>query len=106
MSYLSIKDSKCSRLYLSLLIMTRNRVTDTAMLKLTAAENSLKTLKKVDLSEVHVLKRPPLVVHLVMEAICIVVDVKPNKGSCVKINFAIAYFLACSKKSEKYYFPP
>ena len=52
-----------------------------AMPALLAAENSLKALNKGDISEVRTMKRPPLGVHLVMEAICIVKDVKPNKVS-------------------------
>ncbi|PSN46072.1 Dynein heavy chain 1 [Blattella germanica] len=52
---------------------------DEAMPALMAAESSLKALNKGDISEVRALKRPPLGVHLVMEAICIVKDVKPNK---------------------------
>ncbi|KAJ9575540.1 hypothetical protein L9F63_007610, partial [Diploptera punctata] len=50
-----------------------------AMPALMQAEASLKALNKGDISEVRTMKRPPLGVHLVMEAICIVKDVKPNK---------------------------
>jgi dynein heavy chain len=46
---------------------------------LKAAEDSLKALNKNDISEVRALKRPPAGVVLVLEVICIVKDIKPNK---------------------------
>lgn len=46
---------------------------------LQAAEDSLKALNKNDISEVRALKRPPAGVVLVLEVICIVKDIKPNK---------------------------
>ncbi|XP_054262356.1 dynein axonemal heavy chain 1-like [Macrosteles quadrilineatus] len=50
-----------------------------AMPMLKAAEDSLKALNKNDISEVRALKRPPAGVVLVLEVICIVKDIKPNK---------------------------
>ncbi|XP_049940877.1 dynein axonemal heavy chain 1-like, partial [Schistocerca serialis cubense] len=52
---------------------------DEAMPLLNAAEASLRALNKGDITEVRALKKPPAGVHLVMETICIVKDVKPNK---------------------------
>ncbi|XP_023289892.1 dynein heavy chain 1, axonemal [Orussus abietinus] len=46
---------------------------------LEAAEASLKALNKNDVTEVKAMKRPPVGVVLVIEAMCIVKDVKPNK---------------------------
>lgn len=46
---------------------------------LDAAEASLKSLNKNDLTEVKAMKRPPVGVTLVIEAMCIVKDVKPLK---------------------------
>ncbi|XP_024940673.1 dynein heavy chain 1, axonemal [Cephus cinctus] len=46
---------------------------------LEAAEASLKSLNKGDVTEVKAMKRPPVGVVLVIEAMCIVKDVKPNK---------------------------
>ncbi|XP_015110698.1 dynein heavy chain 1, axonemal [Diachasma alloeum] len=46
---------------------------------LQAAEASLKALNKGDITEVKAMKRPPVGVVLVIEAMCIVKDVKPNK---------------------------
>ncbi|XP_043269180.1 dynein axonemal heavy chain 1-like [Venturia canescens] len=46
---------------------------------LDAAETSLKSLNKNDLTEVKAMKRPPVGVTLVIEAMCIVKDVKPLK---------------------------
>lgn len=45
---------------------------------LQAAEESLKALNKKDISEIKVLKTPPVDVVLVLESICIMKDVKPN----------------------------
>ncbi|EFN73504.1 Dynein heavy chain 1, axonemal [Camponotus floridanus] len=46
---------------------------------LEAAEASLKALNKNDIAEVKAMKRPPLGVLLVIEAMCIVNNVKPHK---------------------------
>lgn len=46
---------------------------------LEAAEASLKSLNKSDITEVKAMKRPPVGVMLVIEAMCIVKDVKPLK---------------------------
>ncbi|KAK2581766.1 hypothetical protein KPH14_002245 [Odynerus spinipes] len=46
---------------------------------LDAAEESLRALNKSDITEVKAMKRPPVGVLLVIEAMCIVNDVKPNK---------------------------
>ena len=46
---------------------------------LAAAEASLKALNKSDVTEVKSMKRPPVGVVLVIEAMCIVKDVKPLK---------------------------
>ncbi|KAG7197918.1 hypothetical protein KM043_016155 [Ampulex compressa] len=46
---------------------------------LEAAEISLKALNKGDITEVKAMKRPPVGVLLVIEAMCIVTDVKPHK---------------------------
>lgn len=46
---------------------------------LEAAENSLKALQKNDISEIKVMKRPPVGVVLVLESICIMKDIKPSK---------------------------
>lgn len=48
---------------------------------LMAAEASLKALNKNDITEVRAMKRPPVGVIYVIEAICIVKGVKPNKVS-------------------------
>ncbi|XP_050431121.1 dynein axonemal heavy chain 1-like [Adelges cooleyi] len=50
-----------------------------ALPMLLAAEESLKSLNKNDISEVKVLKRPPAGVVLVLETICIMKDIKPLK---------------------------
>lgn len=52
---------------------------DAAMPALLAAESSLKALNKNDITEVRAMKRPPVGVVFVIEAICIVKDIKPNK---------------------------
>ncbi|XP_068082965.1 dynein axonemal heavy chain 1 [Anabrus simplex] len=52
---------------------------DEAMPMLNAAEASLKALNKGDISEVRAFKSPPMGVQLVMEAMCIVKNVKPKK---------------------------
>lgn len=46
---------------------------------LIAAEKSLKALNRNDITEVKAMKRPPLGVLLVIEAICIINNVKPIK---------------------------
>ncbi|KAJ8667915.1 hypothetical protein QAD02_009578 [Eretmocerus hayati] len=51
----------------------------TARPMLQAAEASLKALNKGDITEVKAMKRPPVGVVLVMEAICIIKKVKPKK---------------------------
>jgi dynein heavy chain len=48
---------------------------------LQAAEDSLKALNKNDIAEVKAMKRPPVGVLLVIEAMCIVNNVKPHKVS-------------------------
>lgn len=48
---------------------------------LLAAESALKALNKNDITEVKVMKKPPGGVVKVIEAICIVKEVKPNKVS-------------------------
>ncbi|CAG9819626.1 unnamed protein product [Phaedon cochleariae] len=52
---------------------------DEAMPALLEAENSLKSLNKNDIVEVRSMKRPPAGVVYVIESICIVKNVKPNK---------------------------
>nr|CAD7417484.1 unnamed protein product [Timema poppensis] len=69
---------------------------DEAMPMLLAAETSLRALNKGDITEVRALKRPPLGVHLVMEAICIVKDVKPLK------NMTLASFILVPHPSGNY----
>lgn len=44
---------------------------------LLAAEESLKSLNKNDISEIKVMKRPPTDVVLVLESICIMKNIKP-----------------------------
>lgn len=46
---------------------------------LEAAESSLKALNKNDITEVRAMKRPPTGVIYVIESICIVKGIKPNK---------------------------
>lgn len=46
---------------------------------LIAAEKSLKALNRNDITEVKAMKRPPVGVLLVIEAICIINNVKPIK---------------------------
>lgn len=46
---------------------------------LEAAEASLKALNKNDVTEVKAMKRPPVGVLLVIEAICIIKKVKPHR---------------------------
>ena len=48
-----------------------------------AAVASLKSLNKGDVVEVRALQRPPLGVKLVIEAVCIMKEVKPKKVSYV-----------------------
>ncbi|KAJ3657289.1 hypothetical protein Zmor_009105 [Zophobas morio] len=52
---------------------------DEAMPDLLAAEASLKSLNKNDISEVRSMKRPPAGVIYVIESICIIKGIKPNK---------------------------
>lgn len=52
---------------------------DAALPALLAAENSLKALNKNDIGEVRSMKRPPPGVVYVIESICIVKGVKPNR---------------------------
>ncbi|KAF7263463.1 hypothetical protein GWI33_002261, partial [Rhynchophorus ferrugineus] len=52
---------------------------DEAMPALMAAEQSLKSLNKNDIIEVRSMKRPPSGVVYVIESICIVKNIKPNK---------------------------
>ncbi|XP_056631499.1 dynein axonemal heavy chain 1-like [Diorhabda sublineata] len=52
---------------------------DEALPALIEAENSLKALNKNDIIEVRSMKRPPAGVVYVIEAICIVKNIKPNK---------------------------
>ncbi|CAG9840890.1 unnamed protein product, partial [Diabrotica balteata] len=52
---------------------------DEALPALLAAEASLKALNKNDIIEVRSMKRPPAGVVYVIEAICIVKNIKPNK---------------------------
>lgn len=54
---------------------------------LRAAEASLKALNKNDITEVRAMKRPPVGVIFVIEAICIVKDIKPNKVSLIKKTY-------------------
>lgn len=53
--------------------------TDEVKPMLEAAEASLKALNKNDIMEVKAMKRPPIGVLLVIEAMCIVNNVKPHK---------------------------
>lgn len=53
--------------------------TDEVRSMLEAAETSLKALNKNDITEVKAMKRPPVGVLLVIEAMCIMNNVKPNK---------------------------
>ena len=48
-----------------------------------AAVASLKSLNKSDVVEVRALQRPPIGVKLVIEAVCIMKEVKPKKVSCI-----------------------
>lgn len=51
---------------------------------LEVAEASLKALNKNDIAEVKAMKRPPIGVLLVIEAMCIVNNVKPHKVRSIK----------------------
>lgn len=51
---------------------------DAALPALEAAERSLQTLNKNDITEVRAMKRPPTGVIYVIESICIVKGVKPK----------------------------
>ncbi|KAK9870896.1 hypothetical protein WA026_009852 [Henosepilachna vigintioctopunctata] len=57
-----------------------------AMPALLAAEESLKQLNKNDITEVRAMKRPPAGVIYVIESICIVKNIKPNKVPGKKIG--------------------
>lgn len=61
---------------------------------LQAAEASLKALNKGDITEVKAMKRPPVGVILVIEAMCIVKDVKPVK---VMSQLNIRHFIFTEK---------
>lgn len=52
---------------------------EAALPALEAAEASLKSLNKNDISEVRTMQRPPFGVRVVIEAICIVKGIKPNR---------------------------
>jgi hypothetical protein len=68
---------------------------------LEAAEASLKALNKGDITEVKAMKRPPVGVILVIEAICIIKKVKPNKvSSSLKKNIYI-FFIRIYMKNFK-----
>lgn len=54
-------------------------ISDEALPALMEAEASLKTLNKNDIIEVRSMKRPPSGVIYVIESICIVKNIKPNK---------------------------
>lgn len=56
---------------------------------LEAAEASLKALNKGDITEVKAMKRPPVGVLLVIEAMCIVNNVKPHKV-CSSIHMILS----------------
>lgn len=59
------------------------------------AEASLKALNKNDIIEVRSMKRPPAGVIYVIESICIVKNIKPNKVQyyfCI-INESILFFI-------------
>lgn len=49
---------------------------DTAMPALIAAEEALKSLNKTDINELRVFVKPPQLVQVVMEAVCILLNVK------------------------------
>ena len=66
---------------------------DEAMPALLAAEQSLKSLNKNDIVEVRSMKRPPGGVVYVIESICIVKNVKPNK---VQYTFKVKTYLESS----------
>lgn len=53
---------------------------------LIAAEKSLKALNRGDVTEVKAMKRPPPGVILVIEAVCIINNVKPHKV-CIYICY-------------------
>lgn len=60
---------------------------------LEAAEASLKALNKNDIMVVKAMKRPPIEVRLVIETMCIVNNMKPNKvcsSICIYNNANIA----------------
>ena len=59
---------------------------------LAAAEASLKALNKSDITEVKAMKRPPVGVVLVIEAICIIKKVKPNKVG-IELRIIVANIL-------------
>lgn len=50
------------------------------------AEASLKSLNKNDITEVKAMKRPPAGVVFVIESICIIKNIKPNKVNYSNTN--------------------
>lgn len=54
---------------------------------LEAAEASLKALNKNDITEVRTMQRPPLGVRVVIETICIVKNIKPNRVSYIYSSY-------------------
>lgn len=70
---------------------------------LEAAETSLKTLNKNDITEVKAMRRPPVGVLLVIEAMCIINDVKPNKV-CIYIITQKYYKVIISKFQQSVFY--
>lgn len=69
---------------------------------LIAAEKSLKALNRNDITEVKAMKRPPLGVLLVIEAICIINNVKPIKvRRCLRKRARISSKLEAREKSAR-----
>lgn len=64
-------------------------------LMLEAAETNLKALNKNDITEVKAMKKHPMEVRLVIEAVCILSNVKPDKV-CLG-NYAITQLRKCYK---------
>lgn len=64
---------------------------DAALPALLAAENSLKALNKNDIGEVRSMKRPPPGVVYVIESICIVKGVKPNRVSLANYEYEFIF---------------
>lgn len=65
---------------------------------LLAAEESLKSLNKNDISEIKVMKRPPTDVVLVLESICIMKNIKPVQVSGKKLGKKIDDYWEPSRK--------